>query len=160
MCKQAFWLFAGPGAANRSLTCAGVTDLPSTQVTNVMHVADQTHFPRYGQSIQMVVCDLMPVPADKKLKAVEPQPYYRGTLVIAEDRRQEYLIISASVHVPSGLNDLFAALSPKKSISSRFASTIGGRRRAHSGQVLRSRSIHISPLPNHQPWRTHSGLAE
>ena len=44
----------------------------------------------------MVVCKLMFLPPDKRLVKVEPQPYYRGTLVIAEDIRREYLIISGS----------------------------------------------------------------
>lgn len=65
----------------------------------------------------MVVCDLMPVPADKKLKAVEPQPYYRGTLVIAEDRRQEYLIISASVRgIQTAIEELCSQTIGKSSL--------------------------------------------
>lgn len=44
----------------------------------------------------MVVCQLVPAPVDKVLVKVEPEPFYRGTLVIAEDRRREYIFISQS----------------------------------------------------------------
>ena len=44
----------------------------------------------------MVVCELVPVPVDKALTKVEPEPFSRGSLVIAEDRRREYIIISQS----------------------------------------------------------------
>ena len=44
----------------------------------------------------MVICELLQIPVDKALAKVEPECYYRGTLVIAEDRRREYIIISQS----------------------------------------------------------------
>ena len=44
----------------------------------------------------MVVCDVVLIPSDKSLVSVEAQPYFRGTLVIAEDRRREFIIISQS----------------------------------------------------------------
>ena len=44
----------------------------------------------------MVRCELVHIPVDNGLVKVEPEPFYRGMLVIAEDRRREYIIISQS----------------------------------------------------------------
>ena len=43
----------------------------------------------------MVVCEVALAP-DKPLVCVEAQPYFRGTLVIAEDMRRQYIVISQS----------------------------------------------------------------
>ena len=44
----------------------------------------------------MVRCQLLHAPVDKALAKVESEPFCRGTLCIAEDRRREYIIISSS----------------------------------------------------------------
>ena len=44
----------------------------------------------------MVRCELVPSPVDTLLVYVDSEPVCRGTLVIAEDRRREYIIVSQS----------------------------------------------------------------
>ena len=45
----------------------------------------------------MVQHETVHVDATKTLKHVEPQPYFRGDLLMAEDARRHYLIIAASM---------------------------------------------------------------
>ena len=45
----------------------------------------------------MVLYTMLAVPADKRLIEVEPQPFFRGDLVIATDVRRDFLLISQSI---------------------------------------------------------------
>ena len=77
-----------PNLYQEMYSCARARGTPCTMTTEI----------RY---------QMLSVPAAKRLVRVEPQPYFRGTLVIAEDTRHHFICIS---HSMGGLQRAIAAI--------------------------------------------------
>ena len=101
----------------------------------------------------MVVCKLVQTPVEKVLVKVEPEPFYRGTLVIAEDRRREYMIISQSARgVQTAIEELCNQTISKSSLHESC-------RREHRKGVTGGWSIaRLERDPAIVHWNSRKGL--